>query len=550
MSDRRPKSSELARLLGDLADERLSDADRTRLLDLLRSDAKARDYYLDYIHLHVTLARGARLCLSRRVRPGAAGHRGRRASRRDCGSAVAGFGPRRPRAGGPRPSPFGPLSLAPVLGGAAFVYAVAALVLAAGAFAAWRWGAVGRPAQVAKGAPGPRANLEQVGLITGAVDCRWADRGTAAGAGPERIAVISGAVDCRWADADTAIEPGAAVLAGRRFALASGLLQIRYESHVEVILQGPAIYEADSPNGGFLSLGRLTARVEKGPNADSREPTAPGAARRFPAPDFTIRTPSAVLANQAAMARPGVLGSSEFGVVVDSPDVTRVHVFRGRVTTRLAGGGPKNAPALPLAASRSRLLARSGARGMTDLGRKLPMGGVLFARRGVVPLDGQGEQVEQVAWLKAVGTGPQRKLVAVGSGEDVELPSLTDPTGGAASRQGPPAPTLLPRPTLGPASCTPAGLGLMSATLTLPRSCSAATTWRTKASPRFGSTARTSPRGHAIPAEADAATREFGGFAIHGGLQPGYFVPGNNVLEIDVNNALSSRRTCCGFGRR
>ncbi len=57
VSDRRPKSSELARLLGDLADERLSDADRTRLLDLLRSDAKAHDYYLDYIHLHVTLAR-------------------------------------------------------------------------------------------------------------------------------------------------------------------------------------------------------------------------------------------------------------------------------------------------------------------------------------------------------------------------------------------------------------------------------------------------------------------------------------------------------------
>ena len=125
-------------------------------------------------------------------------------------------------------------------------------------------------------------------------------------------------------------------------------MQIWYDSRVEVILQGPAIYEADSPNGGFLSLGRLTARVEKG-----RKPIAGG--QRLPEqlagrrPDFTIRTPSAVLANQDTMPRPGVLGSAEFGVVVDSPDVTRVHVFRGLVTTRLAGGGPKNAMALPLA---------------------------------------------------------------------------------------------------------------------------------------------------------------------------------------------------------
>ena len=219
---------------------------------------------------------------------------------------------------------------------------------------------------------------------------------------PEQVAVISGAVDCRWADASTAIEPGATVSAGRRFVLASGLLQIWYDSRVEVILQGPAIYEADSPNGGFLSLGRLTARVEKRPDADSREPTAPGAAAPVPHPDFTIRTPSAVLANQDTMPRPGVLGSAEFGVVVDSPDVTRVHVFRGLVTTRLVGGGPSDATAVPLVANRSLLLARDGSRGMTDLSQKARMGDVLFARRAVVPLDGQREQL---AWLNAIGSG-------------------------------------------------------------------------------------------------------------------------------------------------
>ena len=185
--------------------------------------------------------------------------------------------------------------------------------------------------------------------------------------------------------------------------LASGLLQIWYDSRVEVILQGPAIYEADSPNGGFLSLGRLTARVEKGPQADSREPTAPGAARRFRAPDFTIRTPSAVLANQDTMPRPGVLGSAEFGVIVDSPDVTRVHVFRGLVTTRLAGGGPSNATGGAAGSRTGRCCSSAtGAAVWRTLSQKARMGDVLFARRAIVPLDGQREQL---AWLNAIGSG-------------------------------------------------------------------------------------------------------------------------------------------------
>ena len=194
----------------------------------------------------------------------------------------------------PQPSFFISGHYSHFLGSAAISYGIAILLLSAGVLAAWTWGLPYRVPNVANNAP--------------------------AAAGPERLAMISGAIDCRWADASTAIEPGAAVLAGRRFVLASGLLQIWYASRVEVILQGPAIYEADSPHGGFLSLGRLTARVEKRPDADSREPTDSGAGHRLPAPDFTIRTPSAVLANQATMTRPGVLGSSEFGVVVDSPE--------------------------------------------------------------------------------------------------------------------------------------------------------------------------------------------------------------------------------------
>ncbi len=50
---------------------------------------------------------------------------------------------------------------------------------------------------------------------------------------------------------------------GDKYALSSGLLEITYDTGATVILQGPCTYEVDSRDGGFLSLGRLTARLEK-----------------------------------------------------------------------------------------------------------------------------------------------------------------------------------------------------------------------------------------------------------------------------------------------
>ena len=52
---------------------------------------------------------------------------------------------------------------------------------------------------------------------------------------------------------------------------ASGLMEITYTTGAKVILQGPCIYEVDSPRGGFLSLGKLTARVEKGVRGQGSE---------------------------------------------------------------------------------------------------------------------------------------------------------------------------------------------------------------------------------------------------------------------------------------
>ncbi len=144
--------------------------------------------------------------------------------------------------------PLGPprLSLGSSLGGWLFSYAAATVIMAMLALGAWVYKVSSENSRgltapengsVAKGtAPGtgsPRLDdSEVVGRITGTADCRWA--------GPQNV-------------------PTVAVPVGRKYELASGLIEISYTSGAKVILQGPCAYEVDSPAGGFLSLGKLTA---------------------------------------------------------------------------------------------------------------------------------------------------------------------------------------------------------------------------------------------------------------------------------------------------
>ena len=46
------------------------------------------------------------------------------------------------------------------------------------------------------------------------------------------------------------------------------------------------------------------------------------------------------------------------------------------------------------------------------------------------------------------------------------------------------------------------------------------------------------PRSRPVPAEAAGCQQELGQFVIHGGVNPGYFVAGTNIVEFDVNNSL------------
>ncbi len=147
---------------------------------------------------------------------------------------------------------------------------------------------------------------------------------------PERelVGQITGTADCRWADPQEV--PSAAVPLGRKYELASGLVEIAYKTGAKVILQGPCRYEVDSACGGFLSLGKLTARVVSGQWSVVSEAKSqdhyPLATSHYPL--FSVRTPTAVVTD---------LGT-EFGVEVSPGGTTTSHVFRGSVRVRLAAG--------------------------------------------------------------------------------------------------------------------------------------------------------------------------------------------------------------------
>ena len=141
---------------------------------------------------------------------------------------------------------------------------------------------------------------------------------------------ITGEIDCQWKQGSVAgkKKQQALVTLGDRFALKSGLLEITYATGAKVILEGPCTYTAET-NGGFLSVGRLTGKLEKkvgreksGVGSESRPSSSPHSPIRNP---FVIATPTALITD---------LGT-EFGVEVGEKGNTTSHVFRGRVAVRM-----------------------------------------------------------------------------------------------------------------------------------------------------------------------------------------------------------------------
>ncbi len=155
---------------------------------------------------------------------------------------------------------------------------------------------------------------------------------------PEMVFVgrITGMVDVKWSDDPRYLPPPdfAHVPLDRKYILSSGLLEITYDSGAKVILEGPCTYEVESTAGGYLSLGKLTARVEKRGGKGSRfkvqgsrSKAEPSSFILHPSSLFSVRTPTAIVTD---------LGT-EFGVEVSDEGNTTSHVFRGLVKVQVVG---------------------------------------------------------------------------------------------------------------------------------------------------------------------------------------------------------------------
>lgn len=196
---------------------------------------------------------------------------------------------------------------------------------------------------------------------------------------------ITGMVDCHWADKSATAVNGAYVSLGRKYALDSGLMEITYDTGAKVILDGPVTYEVESTNGGFLSIGRLTGKVE---NRNAK--------------GFAVHTPTATVID---------LGT-EFGVEVSEAGITETHVFTGTVKLegRAEAGGA--AEQLLLAGQAARLDPHVGTVEVVNGGtehfvRKMP----------VVKPGGSCELIDQVdysdTWTANSVTRPGSYLMLV-----------------------------------------------------------------------------------------------------------------------------------------
>jgi hypothetical protein len=143
---------------------------------------------------------------------------------------------------------------------------------------------------------------------------------------PLIVARITGLHQVRWQSRRTAWQDWDALPAGTRLEVAAGLVQVTYFTGANVVIEGPAVYEASGPAFGRLVRGRIAARTE---HEKRSEPIDPVSKELLPL--FTVRTPTRLVHD---------LGT-EFGVEVGESGHSNVHVFEGLV--ELASVAPSTA---------------------------------------------------------------------------------------------------------------------------------------------------------------------------------------------------------------
>jgi hypothetical protein len=114
---------------------------------------------------------------------------------------------------------------------------------------------------------------------------------------------------------------------GDRLALRSGLLELTYNTGAKVILQGPVHYAMESPSGGYLSVGKLTAKLEQRSEVSGQRSGSANQKSEIGNQTFAVRTPTALVTD---------LGT-EFGVEVGPQGVTTTRVFKGLVRVQTVG---------------------------------------------------------------------------------------------------------------------------------------------------------------------------------------------------------------------
>jgi hypothetical protein len=311
MRDGSDRWQELDSLLDRVLDGLYDDADSRRLNEILRNDAEACRRYVLYVELHGRLAWGEGI-------PAGADRELDGATTADEFLGNPAFRGESPQSSTPFPViietlPGAGPSMSP-FGSFLFSYAVAAATVLVGLLIGWSYQVSVSPQMIAKNnglrpgqiVPEPAPGIVYVGQITGTFEPRWAN--------PEEGAVHT------------------YVALGRRFTLASGLMEISYNTGARVILQGPCTYRVESQSGGYLEIGKVTVQIEKKPQGRTKKSeqfAADGKATKDEL--FAVHTPTAVITD---------LGT-EFGVEVDATGASEAHVFRGNVEVRSTGSNVK-----------------------------------------------------------------------------------------------------------------------------------------------------------------------------------------------------------------
>jgi hypothetical protein len=229
-------------------------------------------------------------------------------------------------------------SLSPIpsfLGGMLFSYLVAAVVLGMALLLASVWKLSDRtqithdesPAVPGRNPRTPDASI--VARITGMVECVWEEanlpspfgRGAGGEGSPNSLTSTNSHLSYPKSEI---LDHKSLVALGDRLALRSGLLELTYDTGARVILQGPVTYKVESSGGGYLSLGKLTARLEKKSEVRGQRSELADQKSEIMNHQFAVRTPTALVTD---------LGT-EFGVEVGKGGDTTSHVFRGSVEVR------------------------------------------------------------------------------------------------------------------------------------------------------------------------------------------------------------------------